>query len=74
MSHINTRHREGVYCCDCDCPDCECQRGAILLGADMAAALPAADRRCHLPGTDALPVRRAGASREGTEGAGGEVA
>jgi hypothetical protein len=37
-----TRHRKGLYCCDCSCPECEQQRKAILLGSNPAlAATPA---------------------------------
>jgi hypothetical protein len=32
MTHAETRHRKGLYCCDCTCPDCNAQRRAILLG------------------------------------------
>lgn len=33
-------HRKGLYVSSCHCPDCECQRRAILLGTDQARALP----------------------------------
>lgn len=33
------RHRKGVYCCDCTCPDCEAKRSAILLGSNPALSL-----------------------------------
>ncbi len=30
-------HRVGLYVSNCDCPECESQRKAILLGSNMAS-------------------------------------
>lgn len=45
MTHAETRHRKGLYCSDCTCPDCEAQRNAILLGNDASRAV--AGRECN---------------------------
>ena len=49
------RHRKGVYQSDCHCPDCLCQREAILLGGNAARALKHAQEALSLNKADIKP-------------------